>query len=98
MSNIKLDDTLIKVIKFSGFTVTDIQSQNGKHCVTISRKNYATRKMWHETICFDGTTNGFVQAVNKLVDDFIPHDSASQWNYEDLCFLFDNLIEEFGNI
>ena len=74
----KLNDKIIDVLENKRFYIYDVHRQGNKYYVEIERFT-PLGEDWIETIWFDGTDEGFIEAVKERWYNFDVDDEAAKW-------------------
>lgn len=74
----KLNDKIISIIEHNGFSIEEIE-ENGNEFYTEIGQYTPEGEDWFETIWFDGTDNGFIEAVQNVSHNFDPDEAAMVW-------------------
>lgn len=74
----KLNDSIISILEYHGFSVDEVKKQGNEYNVDISQYT-PEGEDWFEIIWFNGTNNGFIEAVQNASHNFDPEDAAMVW-------------------
>lgn len=74
----KLANIIIKVLEAEDFNVSEVYEQNGEEYVEINQHT-PLGEDWHETIWFDGTISGFIQAIRERYNHFDVEEEAEPY-------------------
>ena len=74
----ELNKKIIDILENNDFTVGEITKQGDDYYIEINQYTPLGEDWW-ETIWFDGTDNGFIEAVEKRHDNFDVYDEAEIW-------------------
>ena len=74
----KLNDNIISILEYNEFDISEIEKQDDEYYTEISQYTPAGED-WSECIWFDGTDNGFIEAVQNVSHNFNPEDAAQVW-------------------
>jgi len=64
-----LSEKVLNVIKEADFTCSEVEEQDGQFYVELGQYT-PEGKDWHETIWFNGTNKGFLEALKERIEDF----------------------------
>ena len=74
----KLNNKVIETIENNGFSVHEVEKQDNDFYVEINQYT-PLGEDWRETIWFDGTDEGFIEAVRKRYNDFDVDEETEIW-------------------
>ena len=74
----KLNDKVIKVVENNDFSINEVEKQDNDFYVELSQYTPCGEDWW-ETIWFDGTDEGFIEAVRERYRDFDVEEEAEVW-------------------
>ena len=69
MKTVTLSQNILDILENNGFYVGDIEERDEEFYIEISQGTPAGEDWW-ETIWFDGTDEGFIEAINERVGNF----------------------------
>ncbi len=78
MKKIKLVPEVAELLVKHDFHISEIHEQDGEYYVDIGQETPAGED-WSECIWFDGTTKGFIDAVQTLAENFDVDEAAELW-------------------
>lgn len=73
-----LNQKVIDVVEKNGFTIHEMEKQGEDFYVELNQSTPAGEDWW-ETIWFDGTNDGFVDAVRDRYNNFDVDEEAERW-------------------
>lgn len=65
----KLNEKVLEVIENSGFSFCGVTEQNGEYYAELNQSSQAGEDWW-VNIWFDGTSENFIEKVERYVDNF----------------------------
>ena len=71
----KLNDKIINVLENNGFNISEIKKRDNKYYVEINQYTPEGEDWW-EVIWFNGTDEGFVEAITERYNNFDVDDEA----------------------
>ena len=74
----KLNDKIVEIIENKDFYMNKIEKQGDDFYLDLGQDTPCGEDWW-ETIWFDGTDNGFIEAVRKRYNDFDVDEEAEIW-------------------
>ena len=74
----KLNDKIIKVVENNNFSINEVEKQDNDFYVELGQYTPCGEDWW-ETIWFDGTDEGFIEAVRERYRDFDVEEEAEDW-------------------
>lgn len=74
----KLSDNIISILEYNEFDISEIEKQDDGYYVDISQYT-PEGEDWYETIWFDGTDNGFIEAVQNVSRNFDVDEAVEIW-------------------
>lgn len=74
----KLNDKVINVVENKGFSINEVEKQGEDFYVELGQCTPCGEDWW-ETIWFDGTDDGFIEAVRERYNDFDVDEEAEIW-------------------
>lgn len=74
----KLNDKTIEVLENYDFSVNEVEKQGNNFYVEFGQFTPCGEDWW-ETIWFDGTNKGFIEAVQNRYEDFDVDEEAEVW-------------------
>lgn len=74
----KLNDKVIKVVENNDFSINEVEKQDNDFYVELGQYTPCGEDWW-ETIWFDGTDEGFIEAVRKRYENFDVDEEAEVW-------------------
>lgn len=74
----KLNDKIIKIVEDNDFTIHKVEKQDNGFYVEINQGTPLGEDWW-ETIWFDGTDEGFIEAVRNRYNNFDVDEETEIW-------------------
>ena len=74
----KLSDKVIEVLENKDFSVHEVEKQGNDFIVEINQGTPLGEDWW-ETIWFDGTDEGFIEAIRERYNNFDVDEEAEIW-------------------
>ena len=74
----RLPKKVMDVLEACGWRLNSIEKQNGEYCAEIENWSPAGEDL-PETIWYNGTGKGFVEAVQKWASDYDADEHAEKW-------------------
>ena len=74
----KLNDKVIKVVENNNFYINEVEKQDNDFYVELGQYTPCGEDWW-ETIWFDGTDEGFIEAVRERYRDFDVEEETEVW-------------------
>lgn len=74
----KLSDKIIGIVENNGFSINEIEKQDDSFYVEFGQCTPCSEDWW-ETIWFDGTDEGFIEAVRERYNNFDVDEEAEIW-------------------
>lgn len=74
----KLSNKIIEIVENNGFYICEVEKQGNDFCVEINQYTPCGEDWW-ETIWFDGTDEGFIEAVRERYNNFDVDEEVEIW-------------------
>lgn len=74
----KLNNKIISIIEGNGFSIDKVRKQDNDFYVELGQFTPCGEDWW-ETIWFDGTDGGFIEAIRKRYITFDVDEEAERW-------------------
>lgn len=74
----KLNDKVIEIVEKNGFSIHEIEKQGDDYYIEISQYTPLGEDWW-VTIWFDGTDEGFIEAMREMYDGFDVDEETEIW-------------------
>lgn len=74
----KLNDKVIEIVDRHGFSINEVEKQSNDFYVELGQCTPCGEDWW-ETIWFDGTDEGFIEAVRERYNNFDVDEEAEIW-------------------
>lgn len=74
----KLDSKIIEIVENNDFHINEVEKQDDSFYVELGQYTPCGEDWW-ETIWFDGTNDGFIEAVMERYEDFDVDEEAEMW-------------------
>lgn len=74
----KLNDKVIEIVEYKNFYIREVEKQGNDFYVEINQYTPCGEDWW-ETIWFDGTDEGFIEAVRERYNNFDVDEEAEIW-------------------